>query len=307
MKNISLAFIPVVALVAGCGGGGGEPSNAVNLGPVLQPLPVSSYAITDNLTVQFPLELPLVSLEMPTYATGSKEIKFIIKNNNIVPNAVKLLVYNSVNSEIIANAIFTAPKSQSEKTIALNDGKTAPSSLNYSFTYSVGASVKGIDEDNFLYPLDLAVKATVSQSRDGPQTSHINDPNAIDFSAPEGTIIIASKSGIVISAVDSFKIGGLDPSLVDKQNYINIYHDDGATSNYGHLSYASLLVAPGTQVTKGQPIARVGNTGLTSGSHLHFGVTYIDLTFNTRSIFPIIRDSKGSLITIKYLATIGGS
>jgi len=55
-------------------------------------------------------------------------------------------------------------------------------------------------------------------------------------------------------------------------NIIRIVHDDGTLSLYAHLNWNSIRVKPGDRVKAGQYIADSGNTGFTSGPHLHFSV-----------------------------------
>ena len=51
-----------------------------------------------------------------------------------------------------------------------------------------------------------------------------------------------------------------------------ILHDDGTMSVYAHIDLASVNVRPGLHVRAGRQIARSGNTGFSSGPHLHFAV-----------------------------------
>ena len=55
-------------------------------------------------------------------------------------------------------------------------------------------------------------------------------------------------------------------------NYVKIKHDNGMYTLYAHLKYGSVTVKNGQRVTKGQVIGYMGNTGYSSGAHLHFEV-----------------------------------
>lgn len=83
--------------------------------------------------------------------------------------------------------------------------------------------------------------------------------DGIDIGAPEGTQIVATDSGRVISA--GFNNGGFG-------NWTLIDHGSGLISGYAHQS--RLAVAGGQSVNRGQVIGYVGNTGYSTGPHLHF-------------------------------------
>jgi len=55
-------------------------------------------------------------------------------------------------------------------------------------------------------------------------------------------------------------------------NVVRIMHDDGSHAVYAHLNLNSVRVRPGDRVERGQYIADSGNTGYSSGPHLHFAV-----------------------------------
>lgn len=85
--------------------------------------------------------------------------------------------------------------------------------------------------------------------------------HAIDIAAPEGTPIVAPSSGVVTFVRRNAKDAG---------NYIEFRGDDGVGYRLLHL-YA-VDVKPGQRFETGQQIARVGNTGHSSGAHLHLDV-----------------------------------
>ena len=90
-----------------------------------------------------------------------------------------------------------------------------------------------------------------------------------DFAAPMYTKIYAAKSGTVTRAANKYDGYG---------NCVIIYHGTGNYTLYGHLS--SFAVKEGDTVTQGQLIAYSGNTGNSTGPHLHFGIqennTWVD-------------------------------
>lgn len=83
----------------------------------------------------------------------------------------------------------------------------------------------------------------------------------IDFTAPSGTPIQATGNGKVIKA---------DRGRVGYGNHVIIDHGYGYTTLYGHMS--TIQVREGEEITKGQTIGTVGNTGTSTAPHLHYEV-----------------------------------
>jgi murein DD-endopeptidase MepM/ murein hydrolase activator NlpD len=95
---------------------------------------------------------------------------------------------------------------------------------------------------------------------------------AVDFALPDGTPVYAAREGTIIDLRHDAFIGALDPTLLDQANVIEILHDDGTIAVYAHLHWDSIRVHVGQKVRLGEYIADSGNTGFTSGPHLHFAV-----------------------------------
>lgn len=87
--------------------------------------------------------------------------------------------------------------------------------------------------------------------------------NGIDMACPQGTPIYATRSGTVTTA--SYQAGGAG-------YYVSINHGDGFSSIYMHMTH--YVVSAGQAVSAGQLIGYVGSTGVSTGPHLHFGVSY---------------------------------
>ncbi len=97
----------------------------------------------------------------------------------------------------------------------------------------------------------------------GKRSQGIHGHNGIDIAAAPGTPVIASAGGRVIVA----KLGGYNGGY---GNMVIISHDNGIQTVYAHLR--DVYITQGQTVTQGQPIGEVGNTGRSSGPHLHFEV-----------------------------------
>lgn len=96
---------------------------------------------------------------------------------------------------------------------------------------------------------------------------------AIDIAVDEGTPVLAARDGTVVMVESDFDKAGLDMArYADRANEIRILHDDGTMAVYAHLRLDGALVRPGQHVVAGQRIGYSGNTGYTTGPHLHFCV-----------------------------------
>ena len=93
----------------------------------------------------------------------------------------------------------------------------------------------------------------------GASTYH----QGVDMACPTGTPIYATRSGTVTKA--AYQAGGAG-------YYVSISHGDGFASIYMHMT--RYVVSAGQSVTQGQLIGYVGSTGVSTGPHLHFGISY---------------------------------
>jgi murein DD-endopeptidase MepM/ murein hydrolase activator NlpD len=84
--------------------------------------------------------------------------------------------------------------------------------------------------------------------------------DGVDIAAPEGTVVGAAAAGTVIFAGEQAGYGHI----------VILKHAGGLVTLYAHA--ARILVDEGARVRQGDPIAKVGQTGRTSGPHLHFEV-----------------------------------
>ncbi|WP_218422179.1 peptidoglycan DD-metalloendopeptidase family protein [Stutzerimonas stutzeri] len=91
---------------------------------------------------------------------------------------------------------------------------------------------------------------------------------AVDIAMPEGTPIVAARGGMVVKIENEQSGRGNNPA----GNFVRIMHDDGTMGVYLHLMKGSVAVREGQRVESGTRIARSGNTGNSTGPHLHFVV-----------------------------------
>jgi len=122
-------------------------------------------------------------------------------------------------------------------------------------------------------PFATARSFTVSQAAPDAITHRdAGSRDAVDISMPVGTAVHAAREGLVINVAHKFFRGGTTQEVRDEANFVQVLHDDGTTAIYAHLQLDTVRVRPGQRVSRGEYIANSGNTGYSSGPHLHFVV-----------------------------------
>ena len=105
--------------------------------------------------------------------------------------------------------------------------------------------------------------------RTHPVLHHRQMHSGLDFAMPVGTPIYATANGVVLSA-------GIQPGY---GHMVEIRHNFGFGTRYGHLN-GKYLVKQGDFVRKGDIIAYSGNSGLSTGPHLHYEIRFISKALN---------------------------
>lgn len=114
----------------------------------------------------------------------------------------------------------------------------------------------------FTWPCPSSTRITSDYGpRESPTAGASSNHKGIDIGAAYGADIVAAADGTVVFAGYSSSAG----------NYVTIDHGGGLYTVYMHCS--SLVVSKGQSVSRGQIIAKVGSTGISTGNHLHFGVS----------------------------------
>lgn len=156
----------------------------------------------------------------------------------------------------------------------------------------VTAFKKSVEEVNVLWAKQLAwlhtlptgtpIKGNYNLSsgyglRIDPFTQAMARHEGTDFAAPVGTPIVASAGGVVSRAGWDSQYG----------NVVEINHAEGFKTRYAHAS--QILVRTGQTVKRGDVIAKVGNTGRSSGPHLHYEVIKAGAHLNPANMMVKIR------------------
>lgn len=147
--------------------------------------------------------------------------------------------------------------------------------IRYRYAYVIGDPAAEHDASHrYRAPFAVAGQHTVSQAYpDAITHTTLDSAHAVDFAMPIGTDIYAARGGVVFDVASNNYRGGTDTSIEGAQaNIVSILHDDGTYAIYAHLNWNSIRVQPGDRVRRGEYIADSGNTGFSSGPHLHFVV-----------------------------------
>ena len=142
----------------------------------------------------------------------------------------------------------------------------------------VRGSAFAVHNDSYIYalPFRKGTNVRVSQGYNGGMTHYGLSAYAIDFSVPQGTPVHAAREGVVVGSEGSNTAGGMSPEYRKYANYVIIEHSDGTMGNYYHLRQGGSAVRIGQKVSQGELIGYSGNTGYSSGPHLHFSVSKVD-------------------------------
>lgn len=143
-------------------------------------------------------------------------------------------------------------------------------SIQYRYQLRFALSDPSLKPDRHAYALPwINGRFRITQGPGG-RFSHQDEKSqhALDIAMPVGTPITAARDGIVISLDQHQR----ESNGSKAGNYVRLLHPDGTMSVYLHLQRNGVLVSEGQQVRAGDLIAYSGNTGASTGPHLHFVV-----------------------------------
>ena len=154
----------------------------------------------------------------------------------------------------------TTATTPSSGTTSNSSGTTDNGNSSGSDSGSSGGTATG--SSTWLVPCGYTMLSSPFGNRDAPTAGASSYHQGVDLAAPANTPIYASRAGVVTIATNSRSAG----------NYVTINHGDGYSSVYMHMT--RYVVSKGQAVSAGQLIGYVGSTGISTGNHLHFGISY---------------------------------
>ncbi len=176
---------------------------------------------------------------------------------------------------------------------------------NFSYRYAVllgNPQARPDPNARYRIPFANGLGFRVSQAPGGPLITHndVQTANAIDIVMPEGTPIVAARAGYVIEMLEKLDTRA---DLAGRGNLIRIFHDDATWADYAHLSRLASDLALNARIDAGTLIGYSGNTGQSSGPHLHFHVQHND-SGTVRSIPLRFHTRTQGVVTPVYQATL---
>jgi murein DD-endopeptidase MepM/ murein hydrolase activator NlpD len=154
-------------------------------------------------------------------------------------------------------------------------------------------------DDAYLYRLPYAhgVSFPIIQGYGAGLSHRGAEQFTLDFGMPVGTAVHAARNGVVVLVEDSHDVGCAREECGRFANYVVVLHSDGTTGEYFHLERGSAQVRPGQSVSRGQWLARSGNTGFSTAPHLHFGVYRAGRERTTESLAVRFETRRGPIHT----------
>lgn len=215
------------------------------------------------------------------YYQFSNTTKFEVKNDSLFiyvdnplkcPLTIKVFTKNKeVKSQLNVNFPLVL-KSEKDSLLFYSLIDVRDKKLNIKFSSIFGTPNDEINIRKVSLPFFSGRKYKVIQGYNG-RFSHqeIFSKYAIDFNLKKGDTICAVADGYVVGVIEDYKYGGKSKEWRPYANFVTVYHPEmNIYSQYVHLKYKGSLVSINDAVKMNQAIALSGDTGFSSGEHLHF-------------------------------------
>ena len=171
-------------------------------------------------------------------------------------------------------ATYVPPTTAAPATQPTTSGTTSGGASSNAGTGNTGSN-RPVSGGSWIVPCSYVKVSSPFGPRNSPTAGASSYHQGVDLAGPAGTPIKASRAGTVSSARYSNSGGYM----------VTINHGDGVSSVYMHMTH--YVVGAGQYVAQGQVIGYMGSTGISTGNHLHFGITYGGSYLNPALYVPL--------------------
>lgn len=200
-------------------------------------------------------------------------VEFFVDNDEYCPVALNIKLEGE-NLKLPANGVLnfsTKARIKKQSIVKIYKKDTNKGfSISYTTSMNMGSFIK--NDHKYTYRLPFKGRYRLDQGYNGT-TTHTN-MNALDFNMKIGTKVLSVSNGVVVVVEEKYDKNCVNNNCIQKANRVIVYQEDGTFACYVHLKNKGAVVNVGDKVKTGDHIAYSGNTGVSSGPHLHFAVYY---------------------------------
>ena len=213
----------------------------------------------------------IVNLEVSKLVTANQKIKHKViekKTDEMYEGDVEVKTEGKNGKRVVTSRIETVNGKETANTAIVEIVRSQP--VTEVLLVGTAERPPSVGDGKYIWPADSGTYRISSEYGARWGRNH----NGIDMACPQGTDVHAADGGIVTWAGYKGSFGYL----------VIIDHQNGYETYYAHNS--ELLVSPGDEVYEGMHIAESGNTGRSTGPHIHFEVRTGGVPYNPRNYLP---------------------